>query len=320
MKNALVSVIIPVYNVREYLDDCIRSILKQTYGNLEIILVDDGSTDDSGVLCDKYAKNDARIRVIHKLNGGLSDARNAGLDVATGEWVQFVDSDDWLEPDCVETLLDLCQRFSVEMSICGIRIVRGSKAEEKQFFLSGDTVYDARFALDVRNGCWNTAWNRLCKRTLYDGIRFPKGMINEDEGTTYKLLYQCKKFAGTGRCLYDYRIRPNSIMTSSSRMSNLDQIYLFYEKYNFFLARHEYVLADMSAVQFTETLLDKYRYSAEHDTNNRYELNDWLKKAKDTIRSSGLPLIKKVKYFCYCSAPRLFLLKMRITNGRRLVL
>ena len=128
--NELISVIVPVYNVEEYLPKCIESIINQTYKNLEIILVDDGSTDNSGRICDEYAKKDDRIIVFHKENGGLSDARNCGIDAATGDWVQFVDSDDYIHQTMVEKMYSSCKRNQTKLAVCGRVDVNAETGEE----------------------------------------------------------------------------------------------------------------------------------------------------------------------------------------------
>lgn len=216
--NNLVSVIVPIYKVEKYLCQCIDSIINQTYSNLEIILVDDGSPDNCGAICDKYALKDSRIMVIHKKNGGLSDARNAGLDVANGDYYCFVDSDDMLPSHSVQTMLDLLLFNTSDMVIAGFERFTDESGE---VFFSTEAeglwtyVYCREEALRdfYRDGC--QAWAVLYKREIHEHIRFPKGEINEDEAVIFKILDSCNQVVVTNRVVYSYRNREESITTSS---------------------------------------------------------------------------------------------------------
>ena len=215
----MISVIVPVYNVEKYLKRCIESILSQTYTQLDVILVDDGSPDACPNICDEYAVLDNRVRVIHKSNGGLSDARNVGLDIARGEWVTFVDSDDWIEPDMYEYLIANAKRNDAEISVGGVN---------DEFFDGNDTVitkttYHGELIEESVSGIeamkkyffssWS-AWDKIYRREVFDGIRFPIGEINEDEAIVLQLLDRCKKVAYTNKVFYHYIHRPESITTS----------------------------------------------------------------------------------------------------------
>lgn len=214
----LISVIVPVYKVEAYLCKCIDSILAQTYTNLEIILVDDGSPDNCPAICDEYAEKDSRVRVIHKENGGLSDARNAGLNICSGEYISFVDSDDWLEPDMYEKLLANMIQFGTEMSVCGVsddveengnyRSVKVSDYGDKTFAESNVEAMKRYFL-----GSW-AAWDKLYKASLFNGIRYPVGEINEDEAIVLQLLEKCSKVVYTNDVCYHYIRRPDSITTA----------------------------------------------------------------------------------------------------------
>ena len=222
--NPKISVIVPVYNVEEYLDECVNSIISQSYANLEIILVDDGSPDGCPAKCDDWAGRDARIRVIHKKNGGLSDARNAGLDICTGEYVAFVDSDDWIKPDMYRRMLSAIERERADICACNIiscypnrEVTWGGKtyvagdSETMLDLLYSDTLYPV------------SAWNKLYRRELWAGFRFPKGKLCEDAFTTYLLLDKAERIVQITDPLYCYRIRPQSIMTSAFSAKNMDE-------------------------------------------------------------------------------------------------
>lgn len=212
--NSLISVIVPIYKVEKYLRKCVESILSQTHTNLEIILVDDGSPDNCGAICDEYAKQDARIKVIHKPNGGLSDARNAGLDIMTGEYVAFVDSDDWIGPRMYETLLQMLKLFQADIAIGGVAdeleqngkvtTVKVTNYREKPFYESATEAMHRFFTTS-----W-AAWDKLYKADLFWDIRYPVGEINEDEAIVLQLLSKCTRVCYTNEVFYHYMRRPSS--------------------------------------------------------------------------------------------------------------
>lgn len=222
--NDLISVIVPIYKVEEYLEHCVASITAQTHKKLEIILVDDGSPDNCGAMCDAWAEKDSRIRVIHKENGGLSDARNAGLEIASGDYIAFVDSDDWIEPELYERLLTVLQKENADICACNIlscypdrREVWGCReytAGDSQTFLAmlySDTAFPV------------SAWNKLYRRKCWKGIRFPVGKLCEDAFTTYLLVDQAERIVQIPDALYCYRIRPGSIMTAPFHPQRMDE-------------------------------------------------------------------------------------------------
>ena len=192
-----ISVIVPIYKVEKYIHRCIDSIINQTYKNLEIILVDDGSPDSCPRICDEYAKKDKRIKVIHKENGGLSDARNKGVDIATGDYIAFVDSDDYIHPNMYEVLIYELEKNNSDIALCKYKIVY-EKSKIKTEIDGKFEVYSLNNlqALDSMYGKdgvdFIVAWNKLYKKDLFNKIRYPVGKIHEDEYTTYKLLFASK--------------------------------------------------------------------------------------------------------------------------------
>ncbi|MBQ2932571.1 MAG: glycosyltransferase family 2 protein [Clostridia bacterium] len=222
----LISVIVPVYNVEKYLEKCIDSILAQTYKNLEIILVDDGSTDNSGKICDEYEKKDARIKVVHKENGGQGSARNLGLDICKGQFVSFVDSDDRIKPDMLERMLSALQKNSADIAICGIATNTGIKYidnpvfECERVFNSGELMKEYVTTGNIHTG----PCNKLYKRELFGNIRFPEIRVNEDYFIMHRLLGQSKKAVHTGENLYIQNIRPGS--TEQSEFSERNFVLL----------------------------------------------------------------------------------------------
>lgn len=214
-QDILVSVIVPVYNVEEYLGRCVESILNQTYRNLEVILVDDGAKDSSGRICDQYAAQDHRVKVIHKENGGLSSARNAGIDIASGEYLKFVDSDDWLEPDAVESLLDQALRHQVELVLGGRWDVSAATGEKKkglcpkhQEVISGTEMVRRIFRWE---NCDSSACDKLFHKRLFREIRFPHGKVVEDVPIMYKIVLDAGRIALLDKPIYNYYHRSGSI-------------------------------------------------------------------------------------------------------------
>lgn len=238
----LISVIVPVYNVEKYLPQCISSILNQTIQNLEIILVDDGSLDNSGKICDDFSKNDNRIIVVHKENGGLSSARNAGLKIANGNYIGFVDSDDWLDENMYETLLKLINDTNADISYCNF--FRTANGNEKISPINNEIIESFNNIEGLNNFYTDlyqptvVAWNKLYAKKLFDNVIYPVGKIHEDEGTTYKLFCKANKITYSNRPLYYYRITPNSITTSKFNVKRLDIIELYDEKIKFIKNLH----------------------------------------------------------------------------------
>ena len=214
----LISVIVPIYNTEQYLDKCIESILNQSYHNLEVILVDDGSNDGSPQKCDVYSQKDSRVRVIHQENRGQSSARNVGLDCCSGEYISFVDSDDWIEPDMYKTLMEQIEKYDVALVISGRYDAYGilnEKLVEKRLGKNG--IVGSREVLPLMAiGKLSdfSACDKLYRRDLWDKIRFPEGEIYEDFAVVYKVLIDAKNALLFDRSFYVYRHRKNSTITS----------------------------------------------------------------------------------------------------------
>ena len=220
-----ISVIVPIYKVEAYLDKCVQSIVDQTYTNLEIILVDDGSPDRCGQMCDAWAAEDSRIRVVHKENGGLSDARNAGLAVATGQLISFIDSDDWIDPEFLQTLYDALRQNDAQIAECGIRLV-----DEEGCVLSqrgpgnSETVgkIEALRRLVLEAGVFQTVWNKLYRRDAIGDILFEKGKYNEDDFWTYQIFDRMERLTLVDKPMLNYLQRGGSIMGQGYSLKRLD--------------------------------------------------------------------------------------------------
>lgn len=233
MDGPKISVIIPIYRVEQYLCKCVESVLAQTYHNMEVILVDDGSPDGCGKICDEYAERDDRIKVIHKPNGGVASARNAGLAAATGEWIGWVDSDDWTEPALFETLLRGAQETGAEISVCGHWEEYRGRREASGW--QERRVLDTEQALGelLENGRMkNLLWDRIFHRTLFDGLRFPEGRTYEDIAVMHWLFLRAEKVACLPEVLYHYRQREGSIVDNTSLGNRINHYIASKERYD----------------------------------------------------------------------------------------
>ena len=223
----LISVIVPVYNVEQYLNRCVESIVNQTYRNLEIILVDDGSPDNCPAMCDSWAERDSRIKVIHKANGGLSDARNAGMAVATGELMGFVDSDDWISPEMYQLLYENMQQNDSDISACGVQLVWEDGTKPRALTKSGKCVLNAEDAMcAIIEESWlkQPVWYKLYKTELIKDILFPVGKYHEDVFWSYQAIGRAQKVSVSDRVGYYYVQRSDSIMGDGYSLKRLDAL------------------------------------------------------------------------------------------------
>ena len=250
MMEEKISVIVPVYNVEAYLERCVESILKQTYSNLEILLVNDGSTDKSGELCDQLALRDQRIRVIHKENGGLSDARNRGIDEASSDLIGFIDSDDYIDEDMYETLYRHLRESNADLSMCGHydvfhQIPEKQVSEIKTWNLSSEEAIKMVMEAKVLSV---TAVNKLYKKELFNHLKFEVGKIAEDAFIMIRLLDQCQKVVATNEKKYYYVHRENSITTQKFSLKFLNVIEAYEQNANI-IREHYPAIADVATMR-----------------------------------------------------------------------
>lgn len=253
-RKPVISVIVPVYKVEPYLHDCVDSILAQTYTELEIILVDDGSPDNCPAICDEYAKKDSRIKVIHKDNGGLSDARNAGLAVCSGEYLMFVDSDDLLFPNAVQVLYDFAFEYGAQLVIGGhVRFENESKVVAESISTKAEVMNTTEaMKYMFTNGC--ASWARLYRSSVHKNVLFPCGEINEDEAIVLSVLENCKRTVITEQVVYLYRLRSESITTSDFSIQKLD--WYRHCKANLeWIRTHHPELTDCAAARYRSSIL-----------------------------------------------------------------
>ena len=250
----LISVVVPVYNVEKYLKACVDSIINQTYSNLEIILVDDGSTDESGKLCDKYLDVDRRIKVIHKKNGGLADARNTGMKYAKGEYIGFVDSDDYIHPEFYENLHRMITKENANIAECEfLRIDVQDIERAKEILDEQNSKQSEKIVVESNINCLRelyglrlkpyikkvVVWNKLYERSLFNKIQFPVGKLHEDEFTTYKILFSCSKLVSTNKALHGYMQTKNSIMRKAIKPQRINDNLQAYEDAAKFFAENK---------------------------------------------------------------------------------
>ena len=227
------SIIVPIYKVEKYLDECIQSILHQTFTDFELILVDDGSPDACPQMCDAIAEQDSRVRVIHQKNGGLSAARNTGIEAARGNWLGFVDSDDFVAPDMYEKLYHAAVNADADCAVCSVQLTHedGSRMDtppQWKVYGGGYTGEDVLKTITWQNNApYLVAWNKLYRREVFRTLRYPVGRINEDVFVFAELFDTIKKVACVEQPLYFYRQRTGSIMQSKCTLRNLDEMWSF---------------------------------------------------------------------------------------------
>ena len=237
-----ITVIIPVYKAEKYLARSVESVLGQTYDNLEVILVDDGSPDGSGALCEDYAKKDSRVKVLHRENGGAAAARNAGLDAAAGDYIAFVDADDHVAPDMLEKLYAALVDAGADMSLCGVAYVDGEGRPLMDLppmaaEIIGPKAFYERMEFAPESWRYIVPWNRLHRRALFDNVRFREGRICEDEILSTEQTILCKSIAAIPDVLYYDVRREQSVMTSPVSLKNLAAVEAFTERYDFYRAQ-----------------------------------------------------------------------------------
>ncbi len=290
--NHLVSIIVPVYNVEKYLHRCVDSILSQDYVHLEVILVNDGSTDNSPMICDAYAQSDGRIKVIHKPNGGLSDARNTGIDHATGEYIAFVDSDDYVDRTYINTMLLAALENEADLVMCNFECVSDNgdsiawqPGRSFPAFYGKVASNSAMIAFsDPVGGVYVVSWNKLYKNSLFNNVRFPVGKIHEDQFVIHHLVDQCDFIFCVPDRLYYYVQRENSIMAGGYSRKHLDAMGAFYDRAHFYKNKREYRLMSLSYKQYCNELAKSYYLMDMSDSLNREQWEIYHKLAKKDLK------------------------------------
>ena len=271
-----ISIIVPIYKVEKYIDRCIKSILNQTFNDFELILVDDGSPDNCSVICDKYEKIDKRIKVIHKKNEGLSAARNSGIEIAQGEYIAFIDSDDFINKNMFKILYENIKKYDADISICKFKYIYPEDyinenceiVEDKIKVFSNINALEQIYEKDRLQ--FIVAWNKLYKKTLFEDLRYDKGKCHEDEFIIHKLLYKSDKVVYCLNEMYYYLQRDGSIMKSEFNAKNLDILDALIERMNFFRVNNFKKLE-------IETLNNYIYFFFDYYLKVKYKLNDKVK-------------------------------------------
>lgn len=297
-----VSIIVPIYNVESYIEQTINSVINQTERDIDIILVNDGSTDRSGEICDKYAKKDQRVIVIHKKNGGLSSARNAGLDIARGEYILFVDGDDCLALNAVEYLIDLQKKSQYDLDLIQFRYKEIMKDEE----ITADDIHDEeiQFCTDKKmmfenlykmGGMAASACTKMYHKQLFEDLRFKEGIIHEDEYMVTDILARAENCLYINQELYYYIMRPGSIVKSDFTPKKID-VFIAIQYRRGYLKRVGYkALLDQENARYFMTLMNLYCDARENDYYEECKMME--NKLKELLDETSINTTGKMKFF-----------------------
>ncbi len=240
----MISVIVPVYNMEKYLEKCVKSILEQDYKDIELILVDDGSKDSSPQMCDEFAKQDGRVKVIHKENGGQGSARNMGLDIAKGEYISFIDSDDWVEYDMYSNLVNILEENNADLAICEVALneENGSVLKKKRvngvLVMTKDVAFSHRF--DGSEIVTDSPCNKLYKKELFENLRYPENRLLEDSALMYRILDRTKTVVSSEKVGYNIRCDSSSVSRRKYNKKRCDTIITYTEMADFLSEKEEY--------------------------------------------------------------------------------
>lgn len=295
--DSLISVVIPVYNVAKYLPQCLDSVINQNYENLEILVVDDGSTDNSGSICDAYAEQDSRIRVFHTENHGLSAARNYALDRATGDYIAFLDSDDWLEKDAYTILLTEALHTGADIVHFNLfqefvnRIGESVSPKEKFVVVDGEVLR----ALLLEKRVSDDVWDKFYKADLFKTVRYPEGRIFEDKATTYQLVKESKKLVYLPDCLIHYRNRNNSLSNIHSMRSLVDYWIAYRERFETLGAvSQEYY--PISLAEAISAISRMWRWYAGCSKEEKQQANKYLDEMQQFVKAHGSSIMHNPVY------------------------
>ena len=298
MDNRKVSIIVPVYNIALYLDECVSSLVGQTHRDLEILLIDDGSTDGSGTRCDRWAEADPRIRVIHKRNGGAAAARNAGLDAATGGFICVVDSDDAVETDYATHLLRTLEDAHADAATCGFWFWQRGGCEDR----TGSTapgLYDREGYMDcfLRDWSCSLLWNKIFRREAVGDIRMAEGHRVDDEYFTYQVCMNCAAVAVSDRPLYRYRLRASSAMQDMAAVQEM----IMLDRVGYITTRYGQVSEKLPALEeayFTDALdtMARYWHHSKDMPTAQTQIRRWVRRHTGRILTLKMPLRRRLGY------------------------
>lgn len=304
------TVIVPVYNVEKYLHRCIDSILNQTFKDFELILVNDGSTDNSAQICEEYSQKDKRIKVIHKQNGGLSSARNVGLDIAEGEYIGFVDSDDYISHNMFNELYQKIRKHNADLAICNFLYIK----EDELFSNTYEKldIVEEFEGLEIINQLYQSkgtqfvvAWNKLYKKKLFNQLRYEDGFLHEDEYIIHKILYRCEKVVYSPRSMYYYVQRNGSIMNTTNNKKSIDIVRAFEDRVKFFRKINNLSLYQKAMDAYiVRTLIE---YNRVTDSQIKVYLSDSVRKVLYLLLKNKKLLFKeKIAFIFLAISPKLY--------------
>lgn len=320
----LLTIIVPVYKVKDYLRKCVDSILAQTYKNFELILVDDGSPDECGAICDSYREIDKRVKVIHKTNGGLSSARNAGLEIANGKYIGYVDSDDWIEPTMYEDMIRVLEDNDCQMVECAINVVSGNEIkkvpEEGVEIISGrDALIRHLDTIHIYSMPRPSVWSKLYKREFWLENRFPEGKIHEDYLLTCMALYESGEVGLLHKGLYNHLV-DNSGSICNAKFSKRDLFRGTQYQYivDYLSTKNDKILHDMAKVNYFCYMVTAIWKCDQNGLRNEVkEYINIVQNHKDQIRHLSFSWKKKFDLFLIINSPSLFLVFRRVLSSLR---
>lgn len=300
-----ISIIIPVYNVEDYLDECILSVVNQTYRNIEIILVNDGSTDRSKEICEKYAVLDNRIIVINKENGGLSSARNAGISKATGEFISFIDSDDYIETTMLDSLRQIIEKYNADIVECSFfdrftnntnHVTEMSQKEALHRYISSSYYYP-----NV------SVCNKLYRKEVVSGLRFPEGRIHEDYLYQCQAICRCNKFIFVDTSFYNYRVRENSITHKRFDKKDFDKLTIYKERTSFLRQWGDEESVDLSSAEEFVILFSLFWKASINKMSESEEIKTELLERKEEFNKLNFSLKRRVIYRLFYFNPHMYI-------------
>lgn len=321
-----ISIIVPVYNVEKYLSKCIDSILNQTFINFELILVNDGSSDKSPVICEEYKKLDDRIKVIHKSNGGLSSARNIGIKQSKGNFIAFIDSDDYIHPQMFEILYNNMKINDSDLVLCDYKKVYENESDKYKNYdvenikSNNYTNIEALSRLQGNKGItYVVAWNKLYKRRLFNDLKYKEGKIHEDEFIIHEILYKCNLVSYVSMELYYYLQRSDSITTSKFNISRLDGLDACIERILFYKHINEKELMYKAEIIYIEKFLEFY-YKLENEVENptkhlRRIKNKFRRRIIGFMKNHYLKYKEKIALIGFCINPFIYEKYKEIKDG-----
>lgn len=321
----LVSIVLPIYNVEKYLRKCIETVINQTYTNVEIILVNDGSIDNSLEICKEFKEKDKRIKIINKKNGGLSDARNVGLKNAQGKYICFIDSDDFISEKYIEELHNLIVENNAQIAVCSFENVDEDEKSISKKEIISQVISGKKILEQINDKSFYpasiVAWNKLYDINLFKNIIYPVGKIHEDEFTTYKLYYLAEKVVTTSKCLYYYRKVPTSITNRKFNIKKLDALEALEERVKFFKEKDEESLYELALIQYEKVLITHYvnckRYLKKSNKKQKELLEKYRSYYNEVMGFNKCLIIDKLRFRIAYISPTLYYNIMLVLYKRR---